>query len=204
MATVVLTRKASELRKKRSQERQTRDLEFDFDKLFKKIKASVSLPEARKLFSKIKHRSHHHVRNPSTFDDLFMSINASISWFNYEVLCYILKQLVQDEVSHLREELGQYSKKVKLYFEERATPLEDKKGCLPLDLSWLPYSVQSDNNHDTQTLVLDVDIAWDKRVLEGESCNKTSRKIAAILGKSGHVQGHYHEPWLFIFISRRK
>ena len=201
---MAVVRPVKELLKKRSQEKQTRDLEFDFDKLMKKLKASISLPEAKILLSKIKHRYPRHFMKTSSIDELYLSMSLYISWFNYELPCYILDQLKQEKVSHLREELVQHSKRVKLYFEERTTPLKDKKSCPYPDLSCLPYSVQSDNNHDTQTLVLETDCAWDRRVLEGESCNKTSRKIAAILGKSGHIRGHYREPWLFIFISQKK
>ena len=201
---MAVVRSVKELLKKRLLENQTRDLEFEFDKLMKNLKASISLPEANILLSKIKRRYPRHFTKTSTIDELFLSMNLYISWFNHELPCYILDQLKQEEVSHLREELVQLSKRVKLYFEERAIPLEHKKRCPCLDLSCLPYSVQSDNNHDTQTLVLETDRAWDKRILEGESCNKTSRKIATILGKSGHINGHYHEPWLFIFVSQKK
>lgn len=199
---VVLTKPVGLLLKGKAREKQTRDLQFEFDSLFKKIKAitvRLSLSEAKKLLIELQHRCSHHFKKTSTIDELFLSINASISWFHYDVLHYILDHVEQEDVSSCKEELAQYGEKLKLYMEERVTSLEDKIHHLPLDL---PFPIQEDNNHHVpHTLVLDTDRAWEEKVFDGENCNKTSHKIAAILEKSGHVHGHYHKPWLFVFIS---
>ncbi len=62
--------------------------------------------------------------------------------------------------------------------------------------------ITHDNNTKVETLALNIDRAWDMHVLDGENCNKTCRKIASILGKSGRISGCYREPWLYIMVSQ--
>ena len=194
-------RSVGNLLKKQSRTRQTRDLQSEFDRIFRDLKKAVGFTEAKRILSRLQHSYSHHFRKASNIDELFLSISVPISWFHYDLLYYLLDHLKQGDFCDSREEFAQYSKKLKLYFEERVKPLEDSS-ILPFDIVSLEPPVKKDNNHTLQVLVMDVDSAWDQRVLIGDSCNKTCDRIVSILGKSGNVSGHYHEPMLFIVISQ--
>ena len=195
------SRSVGDLLRKQSRTKQTRDLQSEFDRIFRDLKKAVGFSEAKKILSRLQHSYSHHFRRASTVDELFLLISVPMSWFHYDLLYYLLDHLKHRDLSDSREEFVQYGKKLKLYFEERVKPVEDISK-LPFNVASLESPVKRDNNHTLQVLVMDVDSAWDQKVLKGDSCNKTCDQIVSILGKSGRVSGHYHEPMLFIVISQ--
>ncbi len=168
--------------------KQTRKLQLAFDDLVERIKIHYCFSDVKKALKKIPHAYSKVFKEVHTMDDLFLKITLPISWFHYDVLKFLLDELEQGDISECKVELVEYGVKLMQYFEERVKPLTEIK--------------PADNNHSSrEAYIMNVDRNWDPSVLEGENCNKTCRKIASILGKSGCIVGDYHEPWLVITVS---
>ncbi len=213
--------------------KQTREMELKFDELCKKI---INLATKKELL-KICERYHlsvialQRVENHGIDKrDLFLLIKHHISWFNYDILHYIVANTTHEDADDCRRRLAEYDRELKGYFETRSIKseketrpqigigysliqnlreklsvieaIEKKKFCDFLCDEEELFTATQVNNAKVSLLALNVDRAWDKHVLEGENCQKTCHKIASILGKGGCVLGQYIEPWLYIIIAQ--
>lgn len=171
---------------------QTRELQYEFDEIMKMIRKLDLKCCARLLPPK------------TTKAAMHLLLNHHISWFNYDILHFIVNEN-KDDASDCKTRLVEYDQKVKLYFQQRTKEQrKETSALLQMESHEIhkPLNWVNNNNKKVELLVLNIDRAWDMHVLEGENCNKTCQKIASILGRSGCVSGYYDEPSLCISISR--
>ncbi len=198
---VLVSLPVSKLMERRKLAKETRNLQINFDQLLERIMSTSTVTELKSILSRLPNARL--LKNVRSITDLQIFINRHISWFNYDLLHFINDQ---DEADNdCKRRLTEYGSKLKQYLQERVrqvTSADAEIALLPITVMKTNNMWCNNNNAKVEVIALNVDRAWDTHVLEGDNCNKTSRKIASILGRSGSISGHYHEPWLFIMISQ--
>ena len=173
-------------------ESQTEDIQCRFESLLTVIQVSIKFPDisVQKLTNKIfrwRHISSDFrvdLVKAKTIDCVFDLIRIYSRWYQIELLeCIIDFPALKDSVCLLK--VAEYKEELKTYFKSRMKQFPNRGGS------------------DRTTLILTIDGAWDKQVLQGKHSNKTCKQVVLALGKKGRVTGHgfLDEQRLYIDIS---
>lgn len=132
------------------------------------------------------------IENAHNIDEIFLWLSITTNWLDFDLLEQLFKQLGD---AKCKEMLFTYKTDLKQYFHKRAQPVT-------------AIECGANNNHlrknNRETYVFEVDDAWNRELLRGESCVKTCRHIGSILGKCGGIEGCFHDPYLYIHLPRAK
>ena len=173
-------------------ESRTEDVQCSYESLLLVIQDSIKLIDVsvQKLIINIlkwRHISSDFIKDlvkAKTIDCVFDLIRICSRWYQVELLDHIVDFPALKESACLQK-LAEYKEELKTYFRSRMKQFSNRRGI------------------DKTTLILTIDGAWDKQVLQGEHSNKTCKQIVLALGREGRVIGHgfLDEQRLYIDIS---
>ena len=173
-------------------ESKTEDIQCCYESLLIVIQDSIKLRDISVQKLTIKILKWRHISSDfrvdlvkaKTIDCVFDLIRIYSRWYQVELLDHIVDFPALKESACLIK-LAEYKEELKTYFKSRMKQFSNRGGI------------------DKTTLILTIDGAWDKQVLQGEHSNKTCKQIMLALGKEGRVTGHgfLDERRLYIDIS---